>query len=239
MRVQSPKQFRFKGGDVGWLHQINGGQRLIIEQKPKPIPVINVGKLMAEWTEQTKREQIRRLSQQLGVIPFCLNCLQCAWAAPYRAWAFPMRDGYGEYTGIRLRAENGRKWCVPGSHQGIFQSFFQPQRTALICEGPTDTAAALTLGFYAVGKPSCSGGMPHVRTALQRLGVRRAIIVADNDDAGLRGAQMQANQLPIPNASLVLPAKDLREFVKLGGTNQILTSIIDQLVWKQPHEHAQ
>lgn len=233
MRVQSNRPKTLKGGETGWIHSVNGESRPVVE-KERPAPVINVGKLISEWSRTTKGEWVRRLSEKLGVTQKSLACLECCWATPHKAWAFPMRDGRNNYSGIRLRSESGKKWAVPGSHQGIFLPQNPPQSQVVICEGPTDAAAAISLGFFAVGRPSCSGGMQDIITFIREHGIRRAVVVSDNDSPGWKGAQMLMQHLPIPCCEALLPAKDMREFVRAGGTASLFDSIIKTRVWKQP-----
>ncbi len=234
MRTTSNRPFTLKSGEVGYFHSFNGEPNHV-RRAERPPPVINVGKLMEEWHAETESCMIENLAKQLGVGVLALRKLGCAWARPHRAWAFPMSDGYGNFVGIRLRTNEGHKFAVKGSHQGIFLPGCEPEKMALVTEGPTDAAAALSLGFYAVGRPSCAGGMQDILTAFRRLRINRAVLIADNDDVGVRGAQMLQEHLRIPSAMLVLPCKDCREFLKLGGTEELLRSMIDQLIWKQPN----
>jgi DNA primase len=143
-----------------------------------------------------------------------------------------MRDGAGSIVGIRLRADDGRKWAVKGSHQGIFIPSVQAQPIVYVTEGPTDTAAALTIGLYAIGRPSCNSGGQELKTACKRLGIRKAVLVADNDEPGIKGASKIASELGLPTCIYVPPAKDLREFVKLGGTKIMIESELKNTVWK-------
>ena len=89
-----------------------------------------------------------------------------------------MRDGAGRVVGIRLRGHGGEKWAVRGSADGLF---YDPAMTwtgdIAVCEGPTDTAAALTLGLSAVGRPSCASGAEALRALVRRLGCRSVTVV--------------------------------------------------------------
>jgi 5S rRNA maturation endonuclease (ribonuclease M5) len=143
-----------------------------------------------------------------------------------------MRDGDENMVGIRLRSANGDKWAVKGSHSGCFIPMARPDNLVLVVEGPTDTAAGLDLGFYTVGRPSCSGGGPQLKRLFQRLHTRRVAIIADNDEPGIRGAQTLCDVLPIPSTIVVLPCKDLRQFKALGGTKEMLNSRIEQSIWR-------
>lgn len=168
---------------------------------------------------------------KLGMTEQTLKSLNCCWSSPHSAWAFPMSDGYGNWVGIRLRAESGKKWAVPGSHQGVFLPRVNPERMALIAEGPTDTCAGLQLGFYTIGRPSCSGGVGELRTAIARNRVTRAVICADNDGPGVIGAKLLQTHLNCSSCIIVLPCKDLRQFVKLGGTKELIDSMVATAIW--------
>lgn len=232
MRVESDHPKPFVTGEMGWFHKQGGWHMPPAEQRQQSKAVLNVGKTIREWSQWNRKAEMYSLAESLGVSFESLSVLGCTKAPWHKTWAFPMRDGEGCYTGIRLRHENGDKWAVKGSHQGIFLPEIPSNSLAIITEGVTDTAAALTIGYYALGRPSCSGGTPLIRRTIRRLNIRRAIIVADNDDPGLRGAQMLCNHLPVPTCILVLPCKDMREFVNNGGTAPLLNSMTDGLVWK-------
>jgi len=233
MRVASEQTKAFRDGSVAYIHRLTEPLPDLPKVDRKPEPVINCAKLLDAWVRNMPFGLVR-LATKLGVSQNALARLNCCFAREHHAWAFPMRDGYGELVGIRLRHESGKKWAVPGSHAGIFLPCGDAQELALICEGPTDTAAALSMGFFAVGRPSCSGGGGHIRTALKRLCVRRAVIVADKDDPGMRGAMMLAEQLPVSNCIVLLPTKDVREFANRGGDRTTFESILSALVWRQP-----
>lgn len=233
MRVASPRPVDIKGGEVGWIHRLKDtdASRRYPEKRQPPAPVINVGKLIRAWNKETRTEQIRFHAAMLGVSFISLVNLHASWAKEHNAWAWPMRDGYGNFIGIRLRSNWGKKWAVPGSHNGIFLPFIEPQETVVICEGPTDTAAALSMGVYAIGRPSCSGGVDHLLAVVRRLNIRRVVIVADNDDPGLIGATTLQNHLPVPSCVMVLPCKDMRKFVNSGGNQTVFNDILKGIIW--------
>jgi hypothetical protein len=188
---------------------------------------------MAKWFDDTEKSRFRAFAQDLGVEAWTLGPfgLACCYSQPHRAWAFGMWDGHNHLIGIRLRAITGFKWTVTGTHAGIFVPNINPQPTCLICEGPTDTAAALSMGYYAVGRPSCSGGAPMIKDLIRRTGVKRAIIVADADDVGLQGAKTLIQTIQVPACILTLPCKDVRMFYNQGGDRQTLDALTKQSVW--------
>lgn len=231
MRVQSNRPSHNSMG--GWLHPV-GQQPVKLPPKQPEAPRIDAAKVMEEISANDWPEMQRKLASSLGVSLLSLSAMGCAWSIAHHAWAFPMKSGEGHTIGIRLRNEHGKKWAVPGSRQGLFIPFGDTHKRALICEGPTDCAAALTLGYYAIGRPSCSGAIDHTRHALNRLKVKEVIIIADNDDPGAQGAATLARSIALPTATVVLPAKDLRSYLNLGGTAELLASLIDSATWKVP-----
>ncbi len=237
MRKVSPRAKTFKGGEVGYIHphpDPNKQMNYEVRKTRKP-PQVNVKRVLFDWARAFDLAQRRlpTVAQDLGVSVESLQALHCQANGLPRTWGFPMSDGYGNFIGIRLRNEWGKKWAVLGSQAGIFIPEIRPQKRMFVVEGPTDTAAGLTIGFYTVGRPSCSGGVPHIVDHVKRGRVQEVIIVSDNDEPGIRGAQDLQRWLPVPSCVLLLPTKDLREFIKFGDKSTI-DSMIEQLVWTQP-----
>lgn len=239
MRDSSGEPKQFAGGEVGYIHRLTEqANKFVPTRKPEPpAPIINAQAMMKGWLEQTTAGHLAVLAASLGVKASSLLELRAAWAQEHHAWAFPMRNGYGAMVGIRLRSSDGRKWAVRGSKQGIFLPYCPPQDAVFICEGPTDTAAALSIGLYAIGRPSCSGGMPDIIIALRRLGIRRVVIIADNDDPGLTGADMLSRHLEIPCCLFTLPCKDVREAVARGMDAETLMAMVNQHRWHNAKEN--
>src|SRR5262249_55252691 len=135
---------------------------------------------------------------------------------------------------IRLRRNNGLKFAVKGSKQGLFIPSNQAASNSrlLICEGPTDTAAMLDMGFSnVVGRPSCTGGA----TLLAGLGRSRQpadiVIVADADEPGLHGADCLGSALVMYCRTLrvICPPggmKDVRDWHRSGATRKDVESAI-------------
>jgi len=207
------------------------------------------------WLAGTTPEALAAFAASLGLSTASLVAVGAAWAPQYTAWAFPMCDGYGNVIGIRLRNERG-KFAVRGSRQGIFLPHFggdgspsrpvlaqhgrlgeaslptPAQKTLFVCEGPTDTAAALDLGLFAVGRPNCCCGGPEIKVFARRMACSRVVVVSDNDKPGLDGARKVGGELKLPFAVYVPPAKDLREFVRLGGTRAMIENTVKGTIWQ-------
>jgi len=228
MRVQSERAA--KSG--GWMHRLDGEARRYLPPPPKlPPPTINATKLIREWHTATSPALREDFAVSLGLSGSSLTAVGAAWAATYAAWAFPMSDGYGNIVGIRLRNEKG-KFAVRGSRQGIFLADVPPRKILFVCEGPTDTAAAIELGLFAVGRPNCCCGAPEIKIYARRLAVARVVVISDNDKPGIDGAKKVGAELKLPFAIYVPPAKDLREFVRLGGTRIMIENTLNSTLWQ-------
>lgn len=212
-----------------------------------PPTAIDVAALLKSWTDHTHACWIQNLAAKLGVSEESLVLLGCCWSPSHCAYGFPMFDGQGRPVGIRLRYLDGTKRAVAGTHNGLFAPKLAPTRPMLVCEGASDTAAALTLGFYAVGRPACNSGIAQLTHWIKRLGIQRAVIVADNDEdkfrpdgtcynPGIDGAQRLAQEIGIPVCLIIPPAKDLRESVAFGMTKELVDSMIQSAVWYQPQQ---
>lgn len=171
---------------------------------------------------------------ELGVKVEAMASLVVFYCAQEKAWAFPMQDHTRHIIGIRLRDENGKKWAVKGSKQGLFIPIDKPANDLYVTEGPTDCAAMLSMGLFAIGKAAAMQGPEEIIKFVEKNGVRRVIVIADNDRAGLNGAKKLLDACPVPCCELVLPAKDAREFYRNGGTREIIESLLKAVVWRHP-----
>lgn len=100
----------------------------------------------------------------------------------------------------------------------------RPDRV-LICEGESDTWAALSAGYAAVGSPGASGFKPAwvelFRPFVDAAGRSRVFLVPDNDERGAAGARTIAKMflaagLPLPLQIAIPAGKDLCEYLTAG-----------------------
>ncbi|MGB2986940.1 MAG: hypothetical protein WBE26_13795 [Phycisphaerae bacterium] len=222
MRVESPKPLR----NGGWLHRLRHSHdwhrgrgysaRVALPETTGPQ---DFGKLAKRYERAATDAAVARFSRVLGVMPEGLRRLHVGWDG--EAWIFPMTDATGVVVGIRRRLRDGRKLSVKGGREGLFiPTDLSEFGKLLVCEGPTDTAALLDLGFDAIGRPSCTGGTRHV-VALAR--GRDVVVVSDADDPGQWGATRLASTLQsyCPTIRIILPPpgiKDARAWVRAGAT---------------------
>lgn len=237
-RVESPKRVGTKG--AGWLHRLRDDdgwrdrprqRRVRIEASAAPI--IDFRAMAAECEAALGPLQRGLLAEQLGVNVESLNRLRVGWSDKHRAYTFPMLSQFGIHVeGIRLRSIDGRKWSVKGGRQGLFLPKFIDGRQLMICEGATDTAAMLDLGFAAVGRPSCNGGGAMIVGLMELHETTDVVIVADNDGPGGLGATRLAGELVAHCRSvrtIYPPAgiKDARGWVQRGASRDDVMAAIE------------
>jgi phage/plasmid primase-like uncharacterized protein len=210
-------------------------KRTAIAERP-----IDARGIWQRWFDRTEESRRQDLAQSLGVDADCLRAIGCAWSAN-NAFAFPMKDAGGNVIGIRLRNEQGEKWAVKGSRSGLFvpsEYSWLADGNLYLVEGPTDLAAAMTIGLRSIGRPACLGQENLILAYLQRNQIARLVIVTDNDEPGLRGAEKLQAMLSILSCIWVPPAKDMREFVNYGGTYTTVQSCLKDMTWTKPQRVA-
>jgi 5S rRNA maturation endonuclease (ribonuclease M5) len=174
-------------------------------------------KLAEQYSRRISQRQVRLLAQSLGVTAASLVRLDVGFDG--EAFCFPMRDASGAIIGIRRRFGNGQKVCVCGSQNGLFiPAGIDKAVKVVICEGPTDCAAALDLGWDAIGRPNCDS---KIAMTVRYIRQRKAVIVADRDSAGLRGARKLYEALETAGSAvrIIVPpdgCKDLRDWKRRG-----------------------
>jgi hypothetical protein len=243
MRTPSNSIKQFKNGDTAYFHRFGEiPRRAEPYRKQERAPEINAGAIISKWRSVTSAQQLSEYASELGVKASSLMELRVAWSREHGAWGWPMRDGKGRIVGIRLRWSDGRKRCVTGSHNALFYPFCAPQKTVWVVEGGTDAAAALSIGLFAVGRPSCNGGLSDLLEVVTSLGLDRAVIIADNDDdkeradgskynPGIDGGTSLAERIGIPCCVVALPCKDLREGVRLGMNAEDIENLTQGVLW--------
>jgi 5S rRNA maturation endonuclease (ribonuclease M5) len=183
-------------------------------------------RLARQYQSQLNETALAKLADALGLSVKSLRLLNIGWSAKHKAWTFPMRDAGLRIVGIRLRRQDGSKFCVKGSNEGLFipDNFGQStDSTLIICEGATDVAALIDLGFpNSIGRPSCLGGVKLIVELCRARRFSEVVIFADNDLPGQRGAEKLARELSVHVRRLRIvtpPTKDVRDWKK-SGANQ-------------------
>lgn len=227
-RVESTRPCPGADGDA-WLHVLDG-------QPPqpawRPLPVLKpppcgLDKLAREFRDNATAAWIEQTADYLSVAPEALVALGVG-RDRHGNLAVPMVNAMRTIVGIRIRTPGGRKFAVTGGREGLFLGVDGDHRGGplLFPEGPTSSAAALTLGFEVVGRPSCSGGVGYC-TQLAR--GRDCVVVADADPPGRRGAERLAGALLVVARSvrvLIPPAEDLRAWLRAGAQHADVETLI-------------
>jgi len=245
-RVESEKRC----GEAGWFHKLKDTgdchrtrrRTVRTATKPNGRPIVDFGAYARQCHLATVPDALRRFGQSVGLSAESLRRLCVGWSARHRAWTFPMSDAADHIVGIRLRKPNGRKLAVRGGKEGLFLPAdidHGGRLLILICEGPTDTAALLDLGFRAVGRPSCTGGTRNLVELVKRLRPEEVVIVGDNDQPdrhGRRPGQDGADRLAanlaayVPVVRMITPPngiKHARAWKQAGATAANVQAAID------------
>ena len=238
MRVQSNRPT----GNGGWLH--GGPDRAIPPPRPCAADAVKVYEPpdfnAALWWRTTRRvlnlEALDEWSERLSIPSSFLMFMGATTACGMLC--FPMRDGTGKICGIRTRDPDGAKRAITGSRAGVFiPGVHDANRETVICEGPTDAAAAMALGFEPIGRPSCTGSERQVVDTCRRWGIERLTLCADADGPGIAGAKKLGDVLQAAKIGvrLVTPFghKDLRDWFKAGATRDMVDAQWSQAEWRE------
>ncbi len=186
MRHKSPRPTK----NGGWLHflddTLTGFPPLAVEKKPK----VNLGPLAMSYFQAGGRAR-SSLSKELGVSESALESLLVGeGCTDYGKWftSWPQIDTE-KTVGIVTRFEDGTKKMVPGSSLGchvLLRGGESVKPPLMICEGATDAAALWDLGFSAIGRPTCSGGLSIVNSLVNEFKVD-VLVIGENDHRTING----------------------------------------------------
>jgi len=238
MRVES-----LKPSKGGWIHRMN---EPVTVAPPKPKPknreqIKDFAAFACECQERLLDPSI--VADEFGVSERAVERLQVGLHRGATTW--PMRDSKERVIGVRLRGKDGRKWCIEGSHNGVFwpEGVVCDSSDLWLPEGGSDCAALLTLGFNAIGRPACRGGVESIVEILKCCR-RTVIVVADNDEAkyrpdgseffpGQEGAKALAKAIRpfVYKVKVFVPSehKDIRRWLQAGLTRDALKSITSNM----------
>lgn len=230
-----------KCGEAGYLH--------IIKEGFKPKPVVKKRPVAINWSILNKCYKntfafggnhtiVLDLIDNFKISCSSLNSIEPGWDG--EAYTFPVRNADDEIIGISRRFPDGRKSTVKGSQVGIFipRVDWGNLDTLFICEGASDTATALDMGLWSIGRASCQSGKDHIIKFCAKKRPSQIVIVADNDKPGIAGAKalgLWISQgyhlftIPMPDLKIITPPtgiKDLRQWRERG---LILERLMDRV----------
>jgi hypothetical protein len=228
---------------AGWLHKLTADPNW---KKPKLPPKKFKPERIPNWFAMVSQCQqnlpdLSELSQELGLSMESLARLNVGFFR--KCFTFPMRDGNNSFVGIRMRAKSG-KFAIPGSKNALFWPlgvFAESDNILFICEGPTDTAALLDLGFDAIGRASCNTGLSYIKQMIEPYD-RQVVIMGDKDEAkykpdgtayypGQEGAVKLAEDLKefVQHVRVIKPPywKDCRAWLHAGATAAMVMTLVN------------
>jgi len=228
-RIESERRCK-----TGWLHG-SPAKPAQPRQVPRPPPesALDADAWYNAVRLVSKVDKLDAWADKLGLPESAIDVLGACTLGDILA--FPMYDGTGAICGIRTRYQDGRKMAVRGSKAGIFLPTFHGDDEPLICEGPTDSAAAVALNFEPIGRPSCTGSEDIVVATCKRFGYDKITLCADADGPGVAGGKRMADVLRAARVQVRLVApighKDLRDWYKAGATRQVVDGAWGQARW--------
>lgn len=155
--------------------------------------------LEAFYRDSDPGKNLRGLARTLGLPVEALRRLGIGHT--WGAWTFPERNGEGDLVGVALRYPDGRKRCVAGSRRGLTIPAGltgRPEDVLYIAEGASDTAALISVGVEAIGRPAARSSPAMdvwVKDYVRRTKRQKIVVVADRDFAGQQGASRLAFEL--------------------------------------------
>lgn len=176
------------------------------------------------WIRECEPKKIQELAEKLRVSEESLRLLNVGWMEQSNSWIFPMLRNNGRLIGIRVRPRGGKKFAIKGSKNGLFiPNNLTDEGVVYVCEGESDTAALLTCGLHAVGRPSCNSGD---RLIAELLRDRLVVVCMDRDGVGKRGAKQLAKYLGChtEDVRMLEPPekyKDMRDWLHGEGQKEV------------------
>jgi hypothetical protein len=195
MRVESERPSACRLG--GWIHRLCDPPPLKKPPPPTPPPDFS---LLAAMLQSQAAPHLDAFAHSLSLPRSSLEALGVGAGFDREWWsAWPERTPSGAICGIKKRFPNGAKWYVKGSSPGLY---FDPQMeprpsTIFIPEGGTDTAALISMGMNAVGRPSALGGQRMLIEKLRSLKPGRVVVLGERDEDPTRRGDPKVPSCPI------------------------------------------
>jgi hypothetical protein len=230
---RTPSENRW--GDAGWFHRLGTSAAPVYYRRRTAVvssaPAPDLSAFAQRYSAAVDAGKLTAFAASLGLTADSLRRLAVGWTG--RAWSFPM-TARGRVCGLRLRYPDGTKYSLRGGKEGLFvpAGLVGSASRLFIAEGPTDTAALLDLGFDAIGRPSCTGGVRHILDFVAAASWSSAVIVADTDAPGQAGARSLASALGVRCRDVRViappdPFKDVRAWKQGGATGSEVEAAVE------------
>lgn len=195
-----------------------------------------------------------RLAKHLMVSSSSLTALRIGTTSDDRASTWPMRNEKQDVIGVRIVGlpwtdDCHAKWSRRGSQSGLFiargteqatransaDQIAATDRALFITEGASDTAAAISLGLWVIGRASCNSASFFVDRYIRLHKPSSLTIIADHDDAGRSGAIRLAKSLcqnlpkPLHTVQIITPPNlnhDLRDWIGQGANQADISNAV-------------
>jgi len=238
--VHTPSDIRW---DIGYAHildEADAGEIVANMEKREPTPPkiyhIDFNKRHDIFRASLTRGKRRSLAASLGVSLTAINELDVGWSSVSESFMFPISGSMGKIIGIQHRMKDGKKPVMKGSKLGVFlPRCFNcfPNTSVFVCEGASDTMAALDLGLNAIGRFSCNTSGDYIADITINMVV---YIISDHGAPGEEGAAVLCERLKdttVQSKVIHLPyctgtIKDLRSLKKVYGGLSCLRWILKQ-----------
>ena len=233
-----------------WLHRIDDdggarGHRPRVPQPPPPRPkssgtgtkwrdIAIAGLRHPRLTE--KRDELAR---HLGVSVTALERLKVGWSLS-KCWTFPERDADGQIIGILRRWPDERKLQLAGSARGLTfaKDWAETKGPVYLVEGPSDTAALMTLGLCVIGRFNDKGGSELLAELLARHAMDRQLIVIGENDRksheSLKPAVRERHSPECDGCSSCWPGK----FGAIAIAEKLSQYLCREIDWSLPPDSA-
>ena len=240
MRISSDMPSEGSDGSTGFVHVVGEPfDSLEPAREYKEPQKVDIASLYALYASKSGNMNNTPLAMKWGLEGKYIDSLGVVWIGSHQAYGIPMRNERGRVIGIQLRTTES-KWMIKGSQLGIFCSWPILSNRVFVCEGASDTAAMISLGFEAVGRASCSSGGPILK---RMLAGKDVVIVSDRDEPkqlpsgdwvtpGQDGAEQLAELLATMSASSVkiitppAPYKDARAWINAGVSKKTIEAAV-------------
>jgi len=201
-RVQSDDQRKDKFGHCVWYHRL---KMVPYDQLPesakkrrRAVPSVNEGpfnedRFLGLATGTSQRRVCRSAERHLGVAARAFESLDMRWCEAMKMAVVPMKTPDGRH----VVGMNGRHFVegdgktpshVKCNAEGSIDGLFIPldldlyDGKLIVCEGASDTAAALAMGMRnVIGRSSCRTGIQMVCEFCVLRRIREVVIIADRD----------------------------------------------------------
>jgi len=189
-------------------------------------------RVSADFCRRTERYRravnpadVDALASSLGVAADALRRLGVGRVG--RAWTFPMVDGRHRVCGFMRLFPSGEMGLKAGSRLGVFvPTDIRPGTPIVVCVGPLDVAALLTLGIESVGRP---GSVDDDRLLKPYCRARRIAIVVDDsrqDDAARLSDALRATCQSVRTVTLPTGFPSVHAWLRAGALRSDLIGLI-------------